>query len=699
MTGKQTILLVDDDELNRDMLGRRLIRAGFDVIFAESGEAALDAVASNPIDLVLLDVMMPGMSGLEVLDRMRSQRSTSRLPIILVTAKAQSEDVVQGLEAGADDYLTKPVVMPVALARIKTQLARRRAEAALTESEERYALAVKGANDGVWDWRPSVDAAFYSNRWVEIMGYDSMPTPTIESWYERVHPDDVDKVRGDMEAHLAGETAHLEVEHRIRRGDMYRWVLVRGLAVRDEQGAAVRVAGSMTDITEGKVADALTGLPNRLLFHDRLDRLFRNAARVPGFQFAVLFLDLDRFKTVNDGLGHAAGDDLLVQTARLLEKNLRTTDSVMRLDSAEPRPTQPGAHTVARFGGDEFAVILAGIHHPQDATRVASRLNTALAEPFMIGKQEVFISASIGIALSATGYCRAEEMLRDADTALYRAKAAGRGRYELFDERMREEVVRRLELENDLRRALERKEFVLYYQPIVNLESGTVTGQEALIRWQHPTRGLVPPGDFLPIAEDTGLIGGIGFWVVEEVTRQLAEWLEKHQSDDIPVVSINLSVKQLTMPDFVERICGIIDSAAVPRQLFEFEITESLMMADPVTSELVLRRLKTAGFRLSVDDFGTGYSSLSYLQRFPVDRLKLDRSFLPQIDSDGEATGIVQSVILLAEHLKLEVVAEGIETVSQLDAVKSLHCQLGQGFFFRRPGPPGTNPVPLLNQD
>lgn len=699
MTAKQTILLVDDDELNRDMLGRRLVRAGFEVVSVESGEAALATASAGRVDLVLLDIMMPGMSGLEVLQRLRADHATARLPVILVTAKTQADDVVQGLEAGADDYVTKPVVMPVALARIKTQLARREAEAALCESEERYSLAVRGANDGVWDWRPGIDHAYYSPRWNEIMGYDAAPPATIDAWYSRIHPDDEGRTRAEVDAHLRGETAHLEIEHRIRRGDMYRWVLVRGLAVRDAQGRAVRVAGSMTDITEGKVADALTGLPNRVLFQDRLDRLFKNAARVPGFQFAVLFLDLDRFKTVNDGLGHAAGDELLVQTARRLEKNVRTTDSVARLDGADARPPQPDGHTVARFGGDEFAVILAGIHHPKDVTSVASRLNRALAEPFQVAGQEVFVSASIGISLSATGYTRADEMLRDADTALYRAKAAGRGGYELFDERMRDEVLRRLELETDLRRAIERHEFVLHYQPIVNLDTGTVSSQEALLRWQHPTRGLVLPGEFLPIAEDTGLIAGIGFWVVEEVTRQLRRWLVGHPSDDIPVVAVNLSVKQLAVPDLIDRVCRIIDEAGVPRRLFEFEITESLMMADPAVSEVILRRLKTEGFRLSIDDFGTGYSSLSYLQRFPVDRLKLDRSFLPQLAADSEAGGIVRSVILLADHLKLEVVAEGIETASQLQAVRSLHCQLGQGFYFRKPSPPGDGPVPPLTED
>jgi PAS domain S-box-containing protein len=690
MIKKQVLLVVDDDELNRDMLSRRLRRAGYDVVAVDGGQAALDTIAATPIDLVLLDIMMPGMSGLEVLGHLRGAPATARLPVILVTAKAASEHVVEGLEQGADDYVTKPIDLAVALARIRTQLARRQAELALTESEERYALAVKGTNDGVWDWRMGQDGGvYYSPRWGAIMGFESPPPPVLDAWLERIHPDDVERVRAEIDDHLRGETAHLEVEHRIRRGEAYRWILVRGLAVRDEEGRPVRVAGSATDITEGKVADALTGLPNRVLFFDRLGRLFEHARRAPGFQFAVLFLDLDRFKTVNDSMGHAAGDQLLVETAHRLERNLRGTDSVTRMEPASGVHGKAGGHTVARFGGDEFAIILSGIHHPRDATRVAERLTQAVAEQCTIDDRDVFVTASIGISLSASGYERPEDMLRDADTALYRAKEAGRGRYELFDEAMRAEVVARLQVETDLRYALERSEFVLHYQPIVNLQSGQVTGQEALIRWNHPQRGLLLPAEFVGIAEETGLIVPLGLWVIEEASRQLALWAGQGSDEALPVVSINLSARQLAVPDFADRVTGIVDAAGIARRLVEFEITETVMMSDPEASRVALERLKADGFRLSIDDFGTGYSSLSYLQRFPVDRLKLDRSFLTELGSNVEVQGILQSVVLLAQHLKLEVVAEGIETYGQLEKVRSLNCTFGQGYYFSRPVPPG----------
>jgi predicted signal transduction protein with EAL and GGDEF domain len=444
------------------------------------------------------------------------------------------------------------------------------------------------------------------------------------------------------------------------------------------------MAGSVTDITEGKVADALTGLPNRVLFNDRLGRLFEHAKRSPKFQFAVLFLDLDHFKTINDGLGHSAGDALLVETAHRLERNLRAADSISRIDRVDPALAKVAGHTVARFGGDEFAITLSGITRPADATRAAERLGRAIAAPVSLDHQEIVVTASIGIALSATGYERPEDMLRDADIALYRAKARERGGCEIFDETMRHDVLRRLELETDLRRALERGQFNLHYQPIVDLRTGGVTGLEALLRWNHPSRGLLLPAEFVPVAEETGLIVDIGYWAFEEAARQLALWRERSSGVEMPLLSVNVSARQLAGSDFVERVCAIVDQAGVPRQWFEIEITESAMITDLEDSHGVLRRLSSEGFNLTLDDFGTGYSSLSYLLRFPVNRLKLDRTFLSENTNQDEAGRIMESIVLLADHLRLEVVVEGIETEAQLERVRALRCRFGQGFYFSR---------------
>ena len=684
-TTSATLLLVDDEELNRDMLGRRLERHGYAVVLAESGRAALAALDRGCPDVVLLDVMMPDLNGLDVLRHIRTRFSADRLPVIMVTAKSQSEDIVEALDLGANDYISKPIDMPVALARIRAQVARRQAEQALHESQERYALAVEGSQDGVWDVKVATGEAFYSPRWLAIMGCTDRPA-TLDAWYERVHPDDLASFRADLEEYLHGEAPHFESEHRIRHGrDGFRWVLARGFAVRDDQGQAVRMAGSLTDITEGKVADPLTGLPNRVLFMDRLARLVEHARRVPEFQFAVLFLDLDRFKTVNDSLGHEAGDQLLVQTARRIEHSLRATDTVSRLVAIDGDRRRLAVTTLARFGGDEFGVILGGIRHPSDARRVAERITQALSAAYDVAGQELFVGGSVGIALSASGYDRADDMVRDADTALYRAKSCGRGRIEVFDAAMHDQVVARLQLETDLRHAIERGELVVHYQPIVSLGRAEVAGLEALVRWQHPTRGLVPPGEFIAVAEETGLIVPLGYAVVRAVCEQLSRWAALGAPTERLSVGINLSARQLMLPDLPERLRAIVEEYGIDPSRIDLEITESGMMADPEHAREICARLKAVGFRLSVDDFGTGYSSLSYLQHFPVDRLKIDRSFLAQAAAEGEADGIIRTIIGLASHLGLEVVAEGVETASQVDTLLALRCDYGQGFFFCRP--------------
>jgi diguanylate cyclase (GGDEF)-like protein/PAS domain S-box-containing protein len=675
------LLIVDDNEMNRDMLARRLERKGYEIVVVDSAQQLLQRVNQERADLVLLDIEMPEISGLEALKTLRQTYSPIELPIIMVTAKNQSDDVVKALDLGANDYLTKPIDFAVALARIGTQLSHKRAQEALRESEERYALAARGANDGLWDWNVQANTIYFSPRWKTMLGYeDDEIGDKPEEWLNRIHDADRDRVQEEIAAHQKEATLHFESEHRVLHKDgTFRWMLSRGLAVHDSSRKVVRMAGWQTDITEGKVSDPLTGLPNRVLFTDRLGRLIKHAKRRKDYLFAVLFLDLDGFKMINDSLGHLVGDQLLVGVATRLEKCLRATDTVARLGQG---------CIVARLGGDEFTILLDDLKDPSDARQAAERLMKAVTAPFLLSGKEVFTSVSIGIALSNPGYDEPEEILRDADTAMYRAKSLGKARYELFDADMRASVMARLQLEMDMRRALEREEFSNFYQPIVSLASGKIVGFEALLRWQHPTRGHLEPQEFISVAEETGLIRQLGWWNLHEACRQMSEWRTKYEDaySDL-TMSVNLSPKQFLQPNLLADIQSLLLQLGLPPTSLKLELTESTVMGDPSAAIDMLEQIKAYGISLAIDDFGTGYSSLSYLHRFPLDTLKIDRSFISGM-SEGENNGrteIARTILPMASNLHLEVVAEGVETSEQVAMLKKLHCKYGQGYYFSKP--------------
>ena len=608
----------------------------------------------------------------------------------MVTARQGSKDVVEALTIGANDYVTKPVDFPVALARIETQLSLQFAAVALRDSEERYTLAVRGANDGIWDWNLRTGALYVSPRWKLMLGLEeSELVARPGGWLDRVHEQDVTSLRESIERHVEGQTPQFENEHRVRHEDgSYRWVLARGLAIRDGDGRCYRMAGSMTDITQGKVSDPLTGLPNRVLFLDRLSRVLARSSRRPDSMNAVLFLDLDRFKLVNDSLGHVIGDQLLVGIAKRLDACLRSNDTLARVDAE---------HTIARLGGDEFTILLESIRHVADASAVAERIHRELAAPFHIAGHEVFASASVGIVTSVHGYDSPEAVLRDADTAMYRAKALGKARSELFDTGMRQRAIVRLQLETDLRHAVDRGEFQLHYQPIVELASGRLDGFEGLLRWQHADRGLIVPSDFIPTAEETGLIVPIGIWVLREACRQMASWQAEFRPTLPLTVSVNLSAKQFMQRDLVEQIeVALRESGLSPAQL-KLEITETTIIENIDSVATKMLRLKAIGVQLALDDFGTGYSSLSYLHRLPIDSLKIDKSFTQAVMQDsGE---IVSAIIGLAHTLRLDVIAEGVETPRQRARLAGLGCEFAQGYLFSEPKRPDliTQLIPALS--
>ena len=557
---------------------------------------------------------------------------------------------------------------------------RMRAEADLRASEERYALAAAGANDGLWDWELGTDRVFYSARWRVMLGEteDGEGSSSPEDWLNRIHPDDLPTFKARLEAHLRGDTPHFEHEHRVlHRDGGYRWMLARGLAVRDAEGRAYRMAGSQTDITERKVGedrllydamhDALTGLPNRALFMDRLSQAIARASRREGYEFGVLFMDMDRFKVVNDSLGHMTGDQLLVHIARRLTGCLRPAD------------------TVARLGGDEFVILLEDIRTATDATLFADRIQSALRAPFNLEGREVFTTASIGIALSTMGYDRAEDLLRDADIAMYKAKLLGKARSAVFDRSMHSSAVALLELETELRRAVERMDFRMVYQPIVSLADRKIAGFESLIRWIHPQQGEISPTRFIPLAEETGLIVPLGLWILRESCRQLRAWQQLVRRSRPLVMSVNLSGVQLVQPELIMQIDLMLREFGLDGRTLKLEITETVIMEHARYALDMLKQLKAQNIKLAIDDFGTGYSSVSYLRRYPIDTVKIDQSFVARIDTDDESLEIVKSIVTMAHNLKMDVVAEGVETERQLERIISLNCEYGQGYYFSRP--------------
>ena len=560
---------------------------------------------------------------------------------------------------------------------------RKQTEEALRESEERYALAARGANDGLWDWNIRNNTVYYSFRWKTMLGYDDAEIgSTLEEWLSRAHPDDREQVEAKLSGHINSQSPQFECEHRIQHKDgAYRWMLTRGLAVRDTHGKAYRMAGSQTDITGRKNAeaqlvydafhDALTGLPNRALFMDRLEHVIASAKRHPRYLYGVLFLDLDRFKVINDSLGHSTGDKLLIEVGQRLKSCLRPGD------------------TVARLGGDEFAILLEDIVDAADAEEITQRIEQVLSPHYAVQGNEIITTQSIGIALRSDRYEWPEQILRDADIAMYEAKSKGRSRHEFFDTKMHASIIDRLQLESDLRVAVEHQSgFLLHYQPILDLKNQRLTGFEALVRWNHATRGMIYPLEFIPLAEETGLIFPLSNWIMRESCIQIGAWQKKYPGNPGLRMSVNISSKLLLQTGFAESIqTTLLEQDLEPGSL-AIEITESVIMEHPDRAVETMAKLQKMGVHIHIDDFGTGYSSLSYLHSFPVNALKIDRSFIAKMSANSDNQEIIKTIIALAQNLKLEVIAEGLEQDHQLSTIKGLECGFGQGFLFSKPLPP-----------
>jgi diguanylate cyclase (GGDEF)-like protein len=531
--------------------------------------------------------------------------------------------------------------------------------------------------DGLWSWNPVSDRCHFSPAWLRLVGGEEHEVGnTRDAWLQRVHPEDVDRVSRAIHAFLSDGSDQFEVRHRLRhKNGSYLWTCCRGVIQRNAAGEAVQVNASHTDVTAETVSDPLTGLPNRLLLFEHLTRSIERAGRNPGFHFALLCLDLGSVRDTGESGGQAF-EVVLPAVARRLETCLH-----LREDS----PTGRHDDLVARLHDDGFAILLDGLKEPGHATVAAERLLAEVLAPLTIAGREVHLSPSIGIALSATGYTRADDMMRDAETALHRAKILGRRRCEVFDTAVLRASQHDRQLEADFEGALGRGEFEVLYQPIVSLASNDIVGFEAVVRWRHPVFGVIPPQEFIPLAEKTGFIVPLGTWVLREACLQMKAWQETLAEAAKLWVSVNLSSRQFKHPTLLEDIADVLrDSRLDPRGLV-LELTEGVALENPAAVRTVLMKLRALGVRISIDDFGTGYSSLAYLRQLPLDSLKVDRAFIRGIEANKDMVSILGAIAGMAQQLGLQVVAEGIEKEEQLVLVRSLECALGQGYLFSRP--------------
>ncbi|HWE57874.1 MAG TPA: EAL domain-containing protein [Acidimicrobiales bacterium] len=682
--GVVSVLLVEDDDedylITSDMLQRQ-DRTRFHLDRCGDFTSALERIRHDRHDIYIVDYRLGAHTGLELVKEAFANRAQA--PVILLTGEGDYSIDQEASASGVTDFMLKQELNPFTLERtIRYAISQYHALEQLAASERRYSLAVRAANDGIWDWDLQTDRVYYSPRWWALLGAGlDAQEGTPSTWMDQVHPDDQPGLRLAIEAHLSGRTSLLQFKHRMLHADgSWRWMLARGIAVSDDTGTPARMAGSLSDITVSRLAedrlrydalhDSLTGLPNRAYFIERLERAMLRHQSSPEQSCVVLFLDIDRFKLVNDTFSHSVGDRLLVALAGRLAKELRPAD------------------TVARLAGDEFTVLLQDIPAAQAADlaiQVADRINHALEDEFEIGDHHLFVSGSTGIAL-ASDASSAADLMRNADIAMYEAKCRANGRYCVYDSSMHQRIAERLEREHDLRMVVEQGRAQVHYQPVIDLATGEVSGFEALARWPSDLPE-VPPVEFIPIAEETGLISQLGMQLLNMALVDLARWRASGTIGSDVQMSVNVSGRQLDDPQFPGQVLAAVAAAGVPGRLLHLEITEGTLMREPDRMAHIVTELSASGIGMDLDDFGTGYSSLAALHRFPVSVLKIDRSFVSGMASDGDA--IVRSTVALAHALGFKVTAEGIETEAQLGELKALGCEFGQGYLFARPVPAG----------
>ncbi len=668
-------LVIDDDPFIRLLARDHLEKLGLHVHEAPDGAAGLAAIAELAPDLILLDVLMPNMDGFEVCRRARQLPEGALCPIVVLTALEDVDAVNQAYEAGATDFISKPINWVLLQHRLRFLLKSASLLQSVAKSDAQMAHAQQLSAVGSWEWRLDTDRVVWSEEMYHLCGGRAgIPEPGYQAFLPLVHPDDRERVALAVRAALA-DRAPYDLEHRLLLPDgCERIVHSKADILFGASGLAVAMSGTMQDITQHRQAeqritylanfDALTDLPNRNLLDDRLAQALALARR-GGEPLAVMCLDLDGFKFVNDSYGHATGDLLLRAVAQRLRAAVRESD------------------TVARLGGDEFVLVLLGLTASRDVTAMAQKLLDLFDVPFLLGEHELRVSASIGICLAPDDGGAGQVLLKNADVAMYAAKEGGRDCYRYYAREMSQRVEQRVALELALRVAVEQQQFEVYYQPKIDLRGGHIMGVEALLRWNRPQHGVVAPDGFIGLAEETRLIVPIGEWVLRQACQQARQWHAMGYED--VSVAVNLSARQFDGHNLARLLLQVLADTGLAARHLELELTESVLMSDSDAMLTALRDIKALGVQLTLDDFGTGYSSLAYLKRFPIDVLKIDRSFVRNVTTDADDAALTRTIILLAQSLKMKTVAEGVETPGQLQFLAGLSCDAVQGYYFSPP--------------
>lgn len=688
------ILVVDDDLSYRFLVTTPLAQAGFNIIEADNGVECMDKLSAESPDVIIMDVLMPQMNGYEACEAIRKIEAYQHIPILMMTGGGADDDdaVEAAYQAGATDFISKPFNYNLLVHRIRYMVRSGNATNALVKSQACLAEAQQLAKLAYWELNPQTHKITWSHSLLDILKVDDQEVIGQFDFLLSRIPEEDRKLVEMWFNDACEQVVSKGITHRIKTDDQkMRYIYQYIKSSHNAAGELVELHGTLQDVTEMHEAqerirnlaffDTLTGLPNRTYFNEILAQTLRLAARQQR-QGALLFIDLDNFKRINDTFGHHSGDQLLAAVTARINSCLRASDLLAAKDQAIQ---------CARLGGDEFTILLPELNKAESAAIVARRILNALATPFSLESNDVVITPSIGITVFPDDAQEAEECLRNADIAMYYAKRKGRNGFCFFNKEMNEEASNRMKLESTLRSALAKDEFTLVYQPQIDVENGKMHGVEALIRWHSEELGFVPPDQFISVAEETGMIIEIGDWVLNEACRQASAWLA--EGVDLSRMAVNISTRQFAQANFAEKVAQILEETGLAASKLELEMTESLLMSQAEDAVCMLQALKALGVGLSIDDFGTGYSSLAYLRQFPIDHLKIDKTFIDEVNQDHSNASIVRAVIAMATNMDLRVTAEGVETSDQLDFLKEQLCTEAQGYYFSKPLPPQEIPA------